>query len=86
MEKVMKEHETARGPSLIDSHRSKISEQKEEKKKKKAEKGGGKYDWNRERDLDSGRKVDKNLLGMVLGGAKKELGEKFHGSMSKSFM
>ena len=48
-------------------------EQYQQKKKEKEKKtlyneSANKWKWNREKHLDSGRRVDKNALKMVLGG------------------
>ena len=51
----------------------------------KGEKGND-WSWSRDKDLDEGRRVDKNHLRMVMGGASTELKSKFQGSYSKSFM
>ena len=77
---IMKMHEEARGPSLVDAHRQQRAEEK------KAAKGkGGDWSWSREKDLDAGRRVDKGHLRMVMGGASQDLKSKFQGSYSKSF-
>lgn len=84
VDSIIKMHEEARGPSLIEQHRLKRAE---EKMAAVASKGGKGNDWcwNREKDLDSGRRVDKSHLQMVMGGASKDLKNKFSGSYSKSF-
>ena len=78
MEKLVAEHAAARGPALIDIHR--------EKKEKEREEKSGEWKWSRNNDLDSGRRVDKNALHMIMGGASDNLKEKFQGSVSRSFM
>jgi len=80
MEAIAREHAAARGPSLIELHREKKSKEREESR------GKGNWKWNREGDLDKGRRVDKDALHMVLGGAADNLKDKFQGSLSKSFM
>eukprot|EP00957_Ditylum_brightwellii_P185926 14154925-Ditylum_brightwellii.AAC.1 len=75
IEHIKKVHEEARGPSLIDLHRVKRTAEKEEERTQ----GEGKWKWNREKHLDEGRRVDKNALHQVLGGAKRELNDKFQG-------
>jgi len=65
MEELRKQHDAARGPSLMDAHRAKTQTAKEEKKKA----AGGKYGWSRDKDLDSDRKVDKNNLKSLMNGA-----------------
>ena len=41
-----------------------------------------KWKWNRGDNLSDGRRVDKDALKMVLGGAKDGLNTKFHTSFS----
>lgn len=73
MDAIKKAHEEARGPSLIDQHRAKKQQEKAEAASKKEE-----WNWKRDRDLDAGRRVDKDALHMVLGGAADNLKTKFH--------
>lgn len=74
MDAIMQAHKDARGPSLFDQHRLKKQQEK------KAEAGQKKeWKWSRENDLDEGRRVDKDALHMVLGGAADNLKTKFHG-------
>ena len=80
MEAIAREHAAMRGPSLIELHREKKSKEREDVR------GKGNWKWDREGDLDKGRRVDKNALHMVLGGAADNLKDKFQGSLSKSFM
>jgi len=72
---IHKQHEESRGPSLLEQHR-------ERKAQEAAKKAGGadSWSWNREKDLNSGYKVDKNALKMVFGGAGSDLKSKFHSS------
>lgn len=77
---IMKLHEQARGPSLMEQHRERM----EQKKREKNQKQDG-WSWSREKDLDAGRRVDKSHLHMVMGGASSELKNKFQGSYSKTF-
>lgn len=77
MDAILQAHQDARGPSLIDQHRSKI--QQEKLQKAGEEKG---WKWSRDKDLDEGRRVDKDALHMVLGGAKTNLKTKFHGGFN----
>jgi hypothetical protein len=63
-------YEESRGPSLLDAHLQNQAEAKQQQGKKE-------WKWNREKNLDDGRRVDKNALGLVLGGAKTELRNKF---------
>ena len=60
---IQKAYEQSRGPSLFDAHREKVQQKKEEEKSKKE------WKWSRDKNLDEGRRVDKNALHMVLGGA-----------------
>ena len=78
MENLVAKHAAARGPALIDMHR--------EKKKKENDEKTDEWKWNRNNDLDHGRRVDKNALHMIMGGASDNLKEKFQGSVSRSFM
>jgi len=79
VDSIIKLHEDARGPSLMDQHRERKAEEKMAAKRGE----GGDWAWSREKDLDDGRRVDKNHLHMVLGGASSNLKSKFHGSYSK---
>ncbi len=73
---IKEAHEESRGPSLMEQHRErKLQEQAEAAASGKSES----WKWNREKDLDSGRRVDKDALGMILGSAGTELKSKFHG-------
>jgi hypothetical protein len=74
-------HREARGPSLMDQHRGKVAE---EKAAKAAASQGGGFGWNRDKDLDAGRRVDKDALKMILGGAGSELKDKFQGGYGRS--
>jgi len=85
MKRLAKEHTEKRGPSLVDLHRQKKQKEKEKSKEQGAGRGS-RFNWNRENDLDAGRRVDKNYLAMVLGGAKDGLQDKFHGNITKGFM
>ncbi|KAL9181635.1 hypothetical protein ACHAXT_010440 [Thalassiosira profunda] len=77
---IQRAYEESRGPSLFDEHR-----QKQQDLKQKQQEDGQKKDWkwNREKNLDDGRRVDKNALHMVLGGASTELKSKFQGSLGR---
>ena len=76
MDAIMQAHADSRGPSLAEQHREKVKEAK-------AKKGSAKkWKWNRDEDLDAGRRVDKDHLSMLLGGATTDLQKKFHGSYS----
>jgi Protein of unknown function (DUF3752) len=74
MDEIMRAHQDARGPSLIDQHKAARHDNEMIKVRKKQE-----WTWNREMDLDAGRRVDKDALHMVLGGAADNLKTKFHG-------
>ena len=74
MDAIMQAHEKARGPSLVEQHRAKKRQEKEAAIGDKAE-----WKWNRENDLDAGRRVDKDALHMILGGASENLKTKFQG-------
>lgn len=78
---IRKLHEQSRGPSLMEQHRERMEQQKREKQNQLQ----GGWSWNREKDLDAGRRVDKSHLHMVMGGASSELKNKFQGSYSKTF-
>ncbi|MGK3758552.1 MAG: hypothetical protein ACI8RD_010867 [Bacillariaceae sp.] len=80
MDAIMQAHQDARGPSLMDEHRSKLS--KEKKQKLEAANGKNEWKWSRDDDLDAGRRVDKDHLGMILGGAADNLKTKFKGGFS----
>jgi hypothetical protein len=75
---IIKLHQDARGPSLVEQHR-------EQKAKEKAslQKDEQRWDWNREKDLDAGRRVDKSHLRMVMGGASSDLKSKFQGGYGR---
>ena len=79
---VKQAYNEARGPSLLETHR----QQKKEKAASSVKNQKEDWKWNREKDLDEGRRVDKNALQMVLGGAADGLNDKFQGSFSRSFM
>jgi hypothetical protein len=71
---IKQAHEESRGPSLLEQHR--------EKKAQEAEEAAGKqssWKWSRDKDLDAGRRVDKNNLNMIFGGAGSDLKKKFQG-------
>ena len=86
MEAIRKAHVEARGPSLVELHRQKKAEDKAAEME--AEKTGkkNKWGWSRDQNLDDGRRVDKNNLRMIMGGAGGELRDKFQGGLSKGFM
>uniref|UniRef100_A0A6T7JAS5 DUF3752 domain-containing protein n=1 Tax=Attheya septentrionalis TaxID=420275 RepID=A0A6T7JAS5_9STRA len=86
MDAIMKAHVDARGPSLIEQHRAKKANEKAERAAAAAMGGKGEFKWSRDKDLDEGRRVDKDALHQVLGGAATELKTKFQGSYSRGFM
>jgi hypothetical protein len=77
MDAIMKAHADARGPSLVDQHREKKKLEKEAAADTKAQ-----WKWSRD-DLDAGRRVDKDALHMVLGGAADNLKTKFQGGFNR---
>ena len=72
---IREAYEQSRGPSLFDAHRKQQQETKQRQQGQAKE-----WKWSREGNLDEGRRVDKNALHTVLGGARTELKSKFHGS------
>jgi hypothetical protein len=79
---IMEMQREARGPSLMEQHRLKRAEEKAEA----AKEGKADWKWSRDKDLDAGRRVDKNALNMVMGGAAGNLKDKFQGGLSRGFM
>ena len=79
---IMELQREARGPSLMEQHRLK----KAEENAKAAKEGKADWKWSRDKDLDAGRRVDKNALNMVMGGAAGNLKDKFQGGISRGFM
>jgi hypothetical protein len=77
MDAIMKAHADARGPSLVDQHREKKKLEKEAAADTNAQ-----WKWSRD-DLDAGRRVDKDALHMVLGGAADNLKTKFQGGFNR---
>ena len=80
MDDIIQAHKEARGPSLLLQHREKVQQ---EKKKKMAMNSKEEWKWNRDKDLDAGRRVDKDALKMVLGGAAANLQTKFQGGFNR---
>lgn len=62
-------HEEARGPSLLEQHRL-------QKKQERAQKTDEKWKWDRDKDLDAGRRVDTNNLKQIMNSGS-ELKSKF---------
>ena len=68
---IQQAYQESRGQSLLDAHRqTKVQQQQQDKKKEE-------WKWSREKNLDDGRRVDKNALQMVLGDASTQLRSKF---------
>ena len=80
VEAIYAAHNEARGPSLMDQHRVKVTEERAAK----AADGKEGFGWNRDKDLDAGRRVDKEALKMILGGASNELKDKFQGGYGRT--
>ena len=78
MDAIMQAHQDARGPSLIDQHQAKLQKEKEAPAAYKKKE----WKWRRDKDLDAGRRVDKDALGMILGGAADNLKTKFQGGFN----
>ena len=70
VEAIRHAHEEYRGQSLLELHREKKQQEKKE--------GHDKWKWSRG-DLDVGRRVDKEALKQVFGGASSDLKNKFQG-------
>jgi hypothetical protein len=81
LDAIMKAHQDARGPSLMDQHRA--AKQKEKEAAAASRSGKADWKWNRDQDLDAGRRVDKDALGMILGGAADNLKTKFQGGFNR---
>ena len=85
MKELMMMHQETRGPSLMDEHQAAIEKKQREQEQLENNKRGGEskkrsWKWNRTQDLDAGRRVDKDALQTVLGGAATGLKTKFQGS------
>jgi hypothetical protein len=78
MDSIMEAHKEARGPSLFTQHRAKKQQEKQESSGKE-----GDFKWSRDNDLDSGRRVDKDALKLMLGGAATNLQKKFQGGFNR---
>jgi hypothetical protein len=74
---IQRAYEQSRGPSLLDAHRQKTLESKMQQQQQR----GNEFNWSRDKNLEDGRRVDKNALHQVMGGAKTELKSKFQGSL-----
>jgi hypothetical protein len=78
MDSIMEAHKAARGPSLFTQHREKKQQEKQEASGKEAD-----WKWSRDNDLDAGRRVDKDALKLMLGGAATNLQTKFQGGFNR---
>lgn len=67
-------YEKTRGRSLMEVHH-------DEKKAELGRKQSASWQWNRDKDLDSGRRVDNDALQTILGGAGSDLKTKFQSSL-----
>jgi Protein of unknown function (DUF3752) len=76
LDALVAEHHAMRGPSLLEQHRD---EKRREKEAAAAQPKEG-WKWNRDADLDKGRRVDRDALNQVFGGAAADLKTKFHTS------
>ncbi|KAI2510530.1 Protein of unknown function (DUF3752) [Fragilaria crotonensis] len=76
---IIQAHREARGPTLIDQHRAKAAAEKANKEKE----SNPSFGWSREKDLDAGRRVDKDALRLLMGGAGGGLSDKFQGGFNK---
>ena len=75
---IREAYEETRGPSLMEQHReTKRLEQQQLQQNPTA----ASWKWNRDKDLDDGRRVDTEALGMILGGAGTDLKNKFQSGM-----
>jgi hypothetical protein len=78
MDAIYKAHHAARGPSLMEAHQAAAHDKKAQEAV--ADGSTQSWNWNRNEDLDKGRRVDTNALEMVFGGAASGLKSKFQGS------
>ena len=62
----------------MDEHRSKKAQEKLASNRK------AEWNWNRNSDLDAGRRVDKEALSMILGGAADNLKTKLKKEVGRS--
>lgn len=76
---IIQAHREARGPTLIDQHRANIAADKAAKESV----ANPSFGWSREKDLDAGRRVDKDALRLLMGGAGGGLSDKFQGGFNK---
>lgn len=80
IQNIKNEYDSLRGPSLLEQHA--ISKKESAAAAEASSKNNDKWKWNRNDNLSDGRRVDKDALKMVLGGAKDGLTTKFHTSFS----
>ena len=78
MDAIMQAHQSARGPSLMEEHQA-AKKAKQEEEQQQGNDTNKPWKWSRNKDLDAGRRVDKDALQMVLGGAATGLQSKFQG-------
>lgn len=76
---IIQAHKDARGPTLMDQHRAKAAAEKAAKENN----SNASFGWSREKDLDAGRRVDKEALRLLMGGASGGLNDKFQGGFNK---
>jgi Protein of unknown function (DUF3752) len=76
---IREAYEDSRGPSLMDQHREATKQRLAQEQS--AGKNSSSWKWDREKDLDAGRRVDKEALGMILGGAGSDLKNKFQSGL-----
>lgn len=76
MDAIYQAHAAARGPSLMEEHQAAKKVAAVEQQQQNSNEP---WKWSRNQDLDAGRRVDKDALQMVLGGAATGLQSKFQG-------
>jgi len=82
LNRIKQSYSSSRGPSLMEMHQEKKKQAQQQTELKPQ---GGEWKWDREKDLEKGRKIDKEYLKMVMGGASTDLKTKFQGDFTKSF-
>ena len=80
---IQQAYEQSRGPSLLDAHRQQQQELKERQQQQQQGQKDKVWSWSKDKNLDDGRRVDKNALHLVLGGASTELKSKFQGGVGR---
>jgi Protein of unknown function (DUF3752) len=73
-------YEASRGPSLMEQHQQ--AKREAQQAKNSAASQSSSWQWNRDKDIDAGRRVDTNALNMILGGASSDLQTKFQSGQS----